>query len=170
MTRINSTPSPVAARPPEAAKPAAAAAAPETAAPAAAKGWQAGAPKRIEAPPSSSSGPMHVDSSNPPMPASSSTQAANVALQFYDAFVHQNSAGMEKAYAPDVKFKDTLFEFGDRAGTMKMWKSILSKAGDKPHFQYTVDSKWARQALPLGPLVDFPGARTLLTALIRATV
>lgn len=50
---------------------------------------------------------------------------------FYRAFQARNFDRMEALYHPDVKFKDMVFEYGDRAGTMKMWRQILSTPGIK---------------------------------------
>lgn len=50
---------------------------------------------------------------------------------FYRAFQARNFDRMEALYHPDVKFKDMVFEYGDRDGTMKMWRQILSTPGIK---------------------------------------
>lgn len=49
---------------------------------------------------------------------------------FYDAFTTKRFDAMESAYAPDVTFKDEIFEYQDRAGTMNMWKTIFAKGPD----------------------------------------
>src|SRR5580698_6826155 len=57
-----------------------------------------------------------------PAPASTpSGPAVQVVSQFYDAFVKGDTATMENLYSPDVKWKDTIFSFPDRKGTMGMW-------------------------------------------------
>ena len=122
---------------------------------------------------------------------------------------------MKDLYAPDVKFKDTLFEYGDREGTMHMWKK-LDVGGPAGKFEYQLDrvegdkayghwnadykvggrpvhneikseltirdgkivkhtddwdwKKWAPQALPLGPLVNAPGVKWLLTKVFRGVI
>ncbi|MEW5849045.1 MAG: nuclear transport factor 2 family protein [Myxococcota bacterium] len=58
----------------------------------------------------------------------------DVAVRFYDAFVNRRVDDMEALYAPDVKFKDAIFEYQDRAGTMHMWRKILS--GSESKFEY----------------------------------
>lgn len=50
---------------------------------------------------------------------------------FYRAFQARNFDRMESLYHPDVRFKDMVFAYGDRAGTMKMWRQILSTPGIK---------------------------------------
>jgi ketosteroid isomerase-like protein len=63
----------------------------------------------------------------------------DIAREFYDAFCTGDFATMTKLYSPDVKWKDTIFHFDDRAGTMGMWEILLvPKNGGK--FTYTVVS------------------------------
>lgn len=64
----------------------------------------------------------------PPGPAARPTEAETVARRFYDAFVRGDTATMEGLYAPDVRFRDTIFSFNDRAGTMGMWSVLLDPA------------------------------------------
>ncbi len=61
----------------------------------------------------------------------------DVAERFYEAFVNRRTRDMEALYAPEVKFKDAIFEYADRAGTMKMWRKLLS--GKTAIFSYTFD-------------------------------
>ena len=37
---------------------------------------------------------------------------------------------MESVYAPNVQFKDEIFEYKDRSGAMNMWRTIFGKAPD----------------------------------------
>ncbi len=142
--------------------------------------------------------------------------AAEAAVtRFYDAFVRHDFDAMEKIYAPGAKFQDEIFQYSDRAGTMKMWRGLLSKAedmktkyeilgseGDTVRVRWTADykfgsrpvhneiegtlkvrdgkivehrdrfdwDKWAKQALPLGPLSTNSHVRTLVTSLLRMIV
>lgn len=61
--------------------------------------------------------------------------AEAVARGFYDAFCRHDAAGVERFYAEDVKFKDAIFSFDDRAGTMGMWRVLLAPEG-KAVFRY----------------------------------
>ncbi len=47
-----------------------------------------------------------------------------VARKFYDAFIQGRVDDMEALYAEDVHFKDTIFEYRDRKGTMHMWRKL----------------------------------------------
>jgi ketosteroid isomerase-like protein len=135
-----------------------------------------------------------------------------VARQFYDAFCKGDTATMENLYAPDVKWKDTIFSFDDRAGTMGMWDILCKPAPDKK-FTYKMVSvsgdtvvvhwladyvllgrkihndvmatlvvkngkivshedvydwgRWARQAFPLGGLVDVWPVKPVLMGVLR---
>jgi ketosteroid isomerase-like protein len=134
---------------------------------------------------------------------------------FYDAFTTKKLDTVESLYAPDAKFKDEIFEYQDRAGTMNMWRSIFAKGPDlktsyrilgvegdtvKAHWvaDYTIfgrkvhneidttmkvkdgkivehrDSfpwdKWAKQALPLGPLGATKPVRELVTHVMRWSI
>ncbi len=60
-----------------------------------------------------------------PLPRAQSTPAV-VARSFYDAFCSSDFATMDRLYAPDVRFKDEIFTFDDRAGTMGMWRVLLA--------------------------------------------
>lgn len=48
-----------------------------------------------------------------------------VARAFYAAFTQHKAAALEPLYAPDVYFRDGVFEFHDRDGTMRMWRKLL---------------------------------------------
>lgn len=56
--------------------------------------------------------------------------------KFYAAFTSQKPAELEGLYAPDVKFEDAVFEYSDRAGTMKMWKTILANPKNTFRFEF----------------------------------
>jgi ketosteroid isomerase-like protein len=89
-------------------------------------------PKSSEAArPSTARAPGHVDGfqSKPETPEA-------VMRRFYDAFVNRRFDEMEKLYAPDVKFKDQVFEYDDRRGTMKMWRKLLSAEGNQFRFEF----------------------------------
>lgn len=58
-----------------------------------------------------------------------------VVREFYDAFCRHDPATLERLYAPDVKWRDTIFSFDDRAGTMGMWRIEL---GSDAKFRYRV--------------------------------
>jgi ketosteroid isomerase-like protein len=63
-----------------------------------------------------------------------------VARAFYDAFSsHDGMDTLEKLYAPDVKWKDPIFHFDDRAGTMGMWR-ILNTAAKNRTVTYRIVS------------------------------
>ncbi len=51
-------------------------------------------------------------------------EPAEVARAFYDAFIHRRVDDMEALYAEDVHFKDPIFEYRDRRGTMHMWRKL----------------------------------------------
>lgn len=138
-----------------------------------------------------------------------------LAERFYDAFVNRRLDDMEALYAPDVSFRDTVFELAGREATMGMWRAILRDPkngvftyrfdrteGDVAVGHWEADyklfgrpvhneiesrltvrdglivehtdrfswSRWAKQAFPLGPLVDVPGVRFVLTRAIRRQV
>ena len=59
------------------------------------------------------------------LPESAPASPEAVAREFYGAFVKGDTATMNRLYAPDVKFQDTIFSFKDRAGTMGMWKILV---------------------------------------------
>ncbi len=70
-------------------------------------------------------------------PAALTVAAASprdVVSKFYAAFEAKDTATMESLYAPNVKFADMLFSYDDRAGTMHMWKKILSDPATKIRF------------------------------------
>lgn len=160
------------------------------------KGWQANAV----------SGPR-------PAVVDSQKAVADVANKFYDAFVKGDLETMSALYAPDVKFKDAIFQYSDRAGTMHMWTKIL---GAKPKIEFKLDKvegnvakgtwvadyevfgrkvhnvinaeltvengkitkhtdafpfdKWARQALPIGPLSKLPAVEWLVQRVLRSSI
>jgi ketosteroid isomerase-like protein len=49
------------------------------------------------------------------------------AAAFYDALANGRFDEMESLYAPDVKFRDEVFEYADRKGTMGMWRTLFGK-------------------------------------------
>jgi hypothetical protein len=59
------------------------------------------------------------------MPIAQSSPEADLVAAFYQAFVTGDFAGMESRYAEDVSFKDPIFEYENRAGTMGMWRNLL---------------------------------------------
>lgn len=61
-----------------------------------------------------------------------------VAEKFYDAFCTRRHDDMEALYAPDAKFKDAIFAFSDRAGTMRMWRALL-RPGSDATFSYSFE-------------------------------
>lgn len=74
-------------------------------------------------------------------PAATSTE---VVREFFDAFSNADAkayerdmATLERLYAPDVKWKDTIFRFDDRAGTMGMWRILLARGADSK-FSYRI--------------------------------
>lgn len=71
-----------------------------------------------------------------PLPSRAETPAA-VARRFYDAFCAGDTATMERLYARDVRFKDEIFTFSDRDGTMGMWRVLLDPSGGG-RFSYTL--------------------------------
>lgn len=60
-----------------------------------------------------------------------------IARRFYDAFCRGDVASMERLYAPNVRFKDEIFTFSDRAGTMGMWR-VLVDPSSGGRFSYTL--------------------------------
>lgn len=48
----------------------------------------------------------------------------DVARRFYDAFANRRVDEMESLYAKDVHFRDAVFEYHDREGTMTMWRKL----------------------------------------------
>lgn len=63
--------------------------------------------------------------------ASDATPAGpqTVAERFYDAFVNRRFDEMESLYDKDVTFKDDVFRYSDRKGTMGMWRKLLKDPG-----------------------------------------
>lgn len=59
-----------------------------------------------------------------------------VMTKFYDAFTNRRFDELDKLYAPDVKFKDQVFEYDNAKGTMKMWRKLLGEPGGKFSFQF----------------------------------
>lgn len=74
---------------------------------------------------------MEVSSSPPASPEV-------VARRFYDAFCSHRTKEMESLYAEDVSFRDAVFAYPDRAGTMRMWRKLLGDP-EKASFRYTFD-------------------------------
>lgn len=62
-----------------------------------------------------------------------------VARTFYDAFVVGDVKTLERCYSPTVKFKDEIFSFDDREGTIGMWRVLTDPAGSAK-FTYRVVS------------------------------
>ncbi|MCO5172179.1 MAG: nuclear transport factor 2 family protein [Planctomycetes bacterium] len=69
--------------------------------------------------------------------ADTSASPEQVARAFYDAFCRGDTATMERLYAPDVAFRDEIFAYPDRAGTMGMWR-VLHAPGNGAAFSYEV--------------------------------
>ncbi len=60
------------------------------------------------------------------------------ATKFFSAFGGKRLDEMASMYAEDVQFKDPIFEYDSRAGTMKMWSSLLAIGEDlKVNYQVT---------------------------------
>lgn len=74
-------------------------------------------------------------------PANDSVSASSrdVVTKFYEAFEKKDVGAMEQLYAPNVKFKDAIFAFGDRGGTTKMWKNLF-KTDPNAKLKFTLDS------------------------------
>ena len=70
------------------------------------------------------------------LPIAERSPAADVVARFYDAFVKQDFATMETLYAEDLSFKDEIFEYESRAGTMGMWRNLLT--GSTGRFTYKI--------------------------------
>ena len=64
------------------------------------------------------------------------SRSEQVARRFYDAFCVGDLATLEQLYAPDVRFKDEIFAFQDRAGTMGMWGILLKTEGAKFRYEF----------------------------------
>ncbi len=73
------------------------------------------------APPAGAAAAPGPDAAAPDAPAA-------VARRFYEAFCAGDTATLEALYAPDVRFRDPIFTFSDRAGTMGMWRVLLDPA------------------------------------------
>jgi ketosteroid isomerase-like protein len=58
-------------------------------------------------------------------PGAAPKSPGEVATAFYKAFTSRDLETMKSHYSPDVKFKDAMFEYGDRAGTMHMWTKLI---------------------------------------------
>ena len=63
--------------------------------------------------------------------------ARQVAEKFYAAFMGLQATQLGQYYAPNVRFKDAIFQYADRAGTLKMWGKILG-AKPSPRIRYSV--------------------------------
>ncbi|MFT3710409.1 MAG: nuclear transport factor 2 family protein [Archangium sp.] len=74
-----------------------------------------------------------------PVAAAATASPRDVVSQFYAAFEHKNVDAMEQLYAPNLKFKDAIFEFGDRAGTTHMWRNLF-KTDPNAKLKFTIDS------------------------------
>ncbi|MBI3272445.1 MAG: nuclear transport factor 2 family protein [Planctomycetes bacterium] len=71
------------------------------------------------------------------VPAAPAASPRDVARTFYDAFIKGDVATLQGLYAPDVKFRDEIFTFSDRAGTMGMWRVLVDpKSGGR--FSYEI--------------------------------
>lgn len=70
------------------------------------------------------------------LPIAERNPAADVVARFYEAFVKQDFATMEALYDEDLSFKDPIFEYESRAGTMGMWRNLLT--GSTGTFSYKV--------------------------------
>jgi ketosteroid isomerase-like protein len=64
---------------------------------------------------------------------------AEVVRTFFDAFCKGDMPTLERLYTPDVKWKDPIFSFDDRAGTMGMWRILLAPSPEKK-FTYEIKS------------------------------
>jgi len=82
--------------------------------------------------------------------ASAREAPVSVAKSFYDAYCKGDMATLEKLYDPKVKWSDTITSFGDREGTMGMWRAlaashasysyrIVSAQGDKVVVNWLAD-------------------------------
>lgn len=71
--------------------------------------------------------------------ASQSASPRDVVTRFYEAFEKKDVGAMEQLYAPNVRFRDAIFEFGDRAGATKMWRNLF-KTDPHAKLKFTVDS------------------------------
>lgn len=87
---------------------------------------------KAPAAPTQASGPVKVSDMSDFAPASPEA----VMKKFYEAFTAQRPKEFEQLYAPDVKFKDAVFAYSDRKGTMRMWKQILSNPKNTFRFEF----------------------------------
>ncbi|MCK6549511.1 nuclear transport factor 2 family protein [Myxococcota bacterium] len=69
----------------------------------------------------------------------SARSARDVVTQFYAAFERKDVDAMEKLYAPDVKFQDAIFSFGDRDGVTHMWRKLF-EADPNAKLRFTLDA------------------------------
>jgi hypothetical protein len=67
------------------------------------------------------------------------SETERVARTFYDAFVVGDVKTLERCYSPTVKFKDEIFTFDDREGTIGMWRVLTDPSGGAK-FSYRVVS------------------------------
>jgi predicted SnoaL-like aldol condensation-catalyzing enzyme len=74
-----------------------------------------------------------------PVQAAAAASPSDVVTKFYEAFEHKNVDGMEALYAPNLKFKDAIFKFDDRAGTTHMWRNLF-KTDPNAKLKFTLDS------------------------------
>lgn len=70
------------------------------------------------------------------LPIAERNPSADVVAAFYASFIKQDFAGMEALYDEGLSFKDPIFEYENRAGTMGMWRNLL--AGSTGTFSYKV--------------------------------
>lgn len=59
-----------------------------------------------------------------------------VMREFYAAFTSKNPDAIEALYAPDVKFKDEVFQYSNREGTMHMWRKVLADPKNTFRFEF----------------------------------
>ena len=62
---------------------------------------------------------------------------AEVARAFYRALASDDFDAMTALYAPDVEFRDMVFAYQDRAGTMQMWRRLRAMAPRPAKIGYT---------------------------------
>ena len=62
---------------------------------------------------------------------------AEVAAAFYRALASDDFEAMTALYAPDVEFRDMVFAYQDRAGTLRMWRRLRAMATRPAKIVYT---------------------------------
>ncbi len=85
--------------------------------------------------------------------------AEAVARAFYDAFVSGDAETMERLYHPDVSFRDEIFTFSDRAGTMGMWRVLVSPSGGGTFSYELLSAKGDTATVQWVADYDFPPGR-----------